>query len=89
MRRYSTSIGVSIVPTIDMIRRLARPAEKVLASPVQGQDSPIIATAWGMQLELQSADDPGLDQFVVEFAGSFNAPEPGGACTRGVGVPVG
>ncbi|MEE8375916.1 MAG: DUF3105 domain-containing protein [Acidimicrobiia bacterium] len=74
---------------LDILRKLARPIEKVLASPVQDQDSPIMATAWGTQLELSSADDPRLDQFVVEFAGSHNAPEPGGACTRGVGSPDG
>lgn len=72
---------------IDTIRGLARPVEKVLASPIPGQGSPIVATAWGMQLRLDDADDARLDQFVIEFAGSFTAPEPRGACTGGVGSP--
>ncbi len=72
---------------VDTLRSLARPAEKVLASPIEGAASPITATAWGFQLELDSADDPRLGQFVVEFAGSLTAPEPGGACSGGVGIP--
>lgn len=74
---------------IDTLRGFSRPAEKVLISPVEGQGSPIIATAWGHQLELTDAGDPRLDQFVTEFAGSLNAPEPGGGCSGGVGNPVG
>jgi hypothetical protein len=72
---------------IDTIRGLARPLEKTVASPVPGQVSPIMATAWGFQIELQNADDPRLAQFVNEFAGSLTAPEPGGACSGGVGNP--
>lgn len=72
---------------LDLLRRLARPSDKVLASPVEGQQSPITATAWGNQLDLDTADDPRLEQFIAEFAGSLTAPEPGGGCTRGVGVP--
>ncbi len=72
---------------IDVLRGLSRPADKVLSSPIEGLESPIIATAWGNQLSLDSADDPRLSQFVVEFAGSLTAPEPGGACSGGVGIP--
>lgn len=72
---------------IELLRGLARPREKVLASPVPDQGSPVIATAWGTQLQLDSAADSRLDQFVVELAGSLSAPEPGGACSGGVGLP--
>ena len=70
-----------------VLRGLAGPREKVLASPVESQDPPIMVTAWGNQLDLGSANDPRLEQFLAEFAGSLSAPEPGGACTGGVGVP--
>lgn len=73
---------------IDRLRRLARPGAKVLASPVEGQEPPLMATAWGYQLTLNGVEDPRLEQFVGEFAGSLShAPEPGGACTGGVGSP--
>lgn len=72
---------------IDVLRQLAR-RNKVLVSPVAGQEAPIMATAWGNQLELDGADDERLEQFVNEFAGSIrHAPEPGGACSGGVGSP--
>ena len=73
---------------IEILRGLARPREKVLASPVPDQGPPVIATAWGTQLQLDGADDSRLGQFVVELAGSLTAPEPGGACSGGVGLPT-
>lgn len=72
---------------IDTLRPMGSPTEKVLVSPVEGQPQPIMATAWGFQLELEDADDPRLAQFVTEFAGSLSAPEPGGSCRGGVGNP--
>jgi hypothetical protein len=62
--------------------------EKVLVSPVAGQGSPIIVTAWANQLELADTGDARLAQFVNEFEGSFEAPEPGGRSTGGVGNPT-
>ena len=43
--------------------------DKVLVSPVAGQDSPIIVTAWANQLRLTDANDARLAQFVAEFEG--------------------
>ena len=41
----------------------------MLVSPwVQGLPSPIVATAWGRQLQLQSVSDPRLLQFVRLYA---------------------
>lgn len=62
--------------------------DKVLVSPVAGQDSPIIVTAWANQLRLTDANDARLAQFVAEFEGSLDAPEPGGRCNGGVGTPT-
>lgn len=72
---------------VETLRNLGSPTEKVLVSPVANQESPVVATAWGHRLELKDAGDPRLSQFVVEFAGSLDAPEPGGRCTGGVGTP--
>ncbi len=83
---YQPEIGAD---DLEELRRLGSPIEKVLVSPVPGQTSPIVATAWGSQLSLDSTADARLQQFIVEFAGSFSAPEPGGACTGGVGNPQG
>jgi hypothetical protein len=72
---------------INVLRGFASPNEKVLISPVPGQDSLVIVTAWGQQLDLDSVADERLDQFVNEFTGASSAPEPGGRCNGGVGSP--
>jgi hypothetical protein len=72
---------------INVLRRFVSRTEKVLVSPVPGQPALIIVTAWGQQLELDSADDSRLGQFVNEFSGASSAPEPGGRCSGGVGEP--
>ena len=70
------------------LRGFTRGTDKVLVSPIAGQDSPIIVTAWANQLELSDANDARLAQFVNEFEGSLDAPEPGGRCNGGIGSPV-
>jgi hypothetical protein len=48
---------------------LARSRNYVLVSPwPQGLPSPVVASAWGLQLQLQSASDPRLAQFVAAYA---------------------
>jgi len=74
---------------IDRLRGFSRQLDKVLISPVPGQKAPIMVTAWGSQLSLDDASDTRLEQFVNEFEGSPEAPEPGAPCSGGVGEPVG
>lgn len=59
----------------------------VLASPYPGLDGPVVATAWGKQVVLDSVTDPRLQQFIDQFADSANAPERGARCDGGVGDP--
>ena len=61
----------------------------VIVSPYPGQDAPVIATSWRVQLELKGADDPRLRRFVDEFRISELAPLSGNRCTLGVGNPKG
>ena len=61
----------------------------VIVSPYPGQDAPIIATSWRVQLELKGADDPRLRRFVDQFRISELAPLSGNRCTLGVGKPKG
>jgi len=61
----------------------------VIVSPYPGQDAPVIATSWRVQLELEGADDPRLGRFVNEFRISELAPLSGNRCTLGVGTPKG
>jgi hypothetical protein len=61
----------------------------VILSPYPGQDAPVIATSWRVQLELKGADDPRLRRFVNQFRISELAPLSGNRCVLGVGNPKG
>ncbi|WP_052849966.1 DUF3105 domain-containing protein [Streptomyces avicenniae] len=56
-----------------------------LLSPVADQESPITLTAWGHQLGLDSADDERIDEFLEAYVSGPQTPEPGAACTGGIG----
>jgi hypothetical protein len=63
--------------------------EYVMVSPYPGQDAPVVATSWRVQLELDGADDPRLREFVDGFRSSEIAPLSGNRCEGGVGNPQG
>jgi hypothetical protein len=71
----------------DRIRQIVESQSCVLASPYSGLDSPVVASAWGRQLGLESADRPELERFVRAYRLGPQAPEPGAPCTGGVGRP--
>jgi Protein of unknown function (DUF3105) len=60
----------------------------VIVSPYPGQDSPVTATSWRVQLELEGAGDPRLTEFVEGFRNSEIAPLSGNRCEGGVGRPA-
>jgi hypothetical protein len=60
----------------------------VIVSPYPGQDAPVIATSWRIQLELDGAEDPRLRKFVDQFRISEIAPLSGNRCVAGVGRPA-
>jgi hypothetical protein len=57
----------------------------VLVSPYPGQPSKVIATAWGLQLRVDSATDPRLRAFVEQYHAGGQGGEKGAACA-GVGL---
>jgi Protein of unknown function (DUF3105) len=58
-------------------------------SPYPGLPTPVVASAWGIQLKLQSASDPRLALFIKKYKQGPQTPEPGATCTGGVGTPNG
>jgi Protein of unknown function (DUF3105) len=60
----------------------------VIVSPYPGQDAPVIATSWRVQLKLDGAGDPRLRKFVEQFRVSERAPLSGNRCAGGVGRPA-
>ena len=51
-----------------------------LLSPLPEQESPIVLTAWGRTLEVDSADDERVDQFLGAYTNGPQTPERGAAC---------
>ncbi len=78
---YRPEIGSDAIGTLESV---ARTRTKTILSPVSDQPAPIMATAWGWQLQLDDPDDVRLRQFVQTLEGAGNAPEPGAACVGGV-----
>jgi hypothetical protein len=72
---------------VDKLRELANSQSYVLVSPYPGLASPIVASAWGKQLTLSSANDPRLEEFIQVYRQGPQTPEPGAPCTGGVGSP--
>lgn len=71
---------------LDALRALydSRP-DRVIVSPYEGLDAPVVAVAWERRLEVDSAEDPRLEEFLDAFVNGAQAPEPAAACTGGVG----
>lgn len=68
------------------ITQLAPLAElgHVLITPYPGLPDPVVASAWGNQVRLDSVADPRLEQFIREFRlNPETSPEPGALCSLG------
>jgi hypothetical protein len=73
---------------IEALRGLARGRSHVLVSPYPDLPSPIVATAWGLQLPVEDASDARLPVFVSRYEKGPQTPEPGATCTGGTGTPL-
>jgi hypothetical protein len=63
------------------------PATYAILSPFPDLASPIVASAWGVQLDVTSPDDPRLAAFIAKYREASSAPEPGSPCTGGLDGP--
>ena len=61
----------------------------VILSPYLGLPSPVVASAWGVQLRVTSVTDARLKQFIQKYEQGPQTREVGGACSGGVGNPIG
>jgi hypothetical protein len=69
---------------IDKLQHLAERHAYVLVSQFPDLPAPVVASAWNRQLQLDSADNPLLEQFVRAFRQGDQAPEHGAPCSGGV-----
>lgn len=87
---YQPNLSVDLVAALQgLVSSSYVGAQKyVILSPFPGLPSPIVASAWGAQLSLDTASDPRLTDFIHHFAGGGQGGESGAACTGGVGNPL-
>lgn len=71
---------------LQTLRDLAGDLAKVVVTPYEGLDSPLVVSTWARQLALDSADDPRLARFVDQYRSSPPSPEPNAHC-EGFGEP--
>lgn len=70
----------------DALRKLVGQQAKVIATPHDGLDKPLVLTAWARQLGVDNPDDPRVQKFIDTYRNSENAPEPNNPC-QGIGQP--
>lgn len=63
--------------------------ENGIMSPYEGLPSPVVVTVWGVQLQLEGADDPRLESFLEEYGDGSTSPEPFASCEGGLTDPSG
>ena len=56
----------------------------VMVSPYPNLGNPIVLTAWGLRLSVDSADDARIQEFIDAFANGPQTPEPGASCSTGI-----
>ncbi len=69
---------------IAKLERAANSVSSSVLSPYPNLQSPIVLTAWAVQLEVDSADDPRIQEFINEFARGPQTPEPEANCASGI-----
>lgn len=72
---------------VDRLRQLTRGQTHMLVTPFPELSAPVVASAWGRQLRLESVDDPRLDQFIRTFRQGPTTPERGATCSGALGTP--
>jgi hypothetical protein len=73
---------------VETLRGLVRGHDHVLVAPYPDLPHAVVATAWGLQLPVQDASDPRLPVFVARYEKGPQTPEPGAACSGGIGTPI-
>jgi hypothetical protein len=73
---------------VDSLRQAVRGESYTILSPYPGLKSPVVLTAWGIQLELESAEDERILEFIDRYEQGPQTPERGALCSEGTGAPI-
>lgn len=71
---------------VAQLARITQESTHRLLSPYPNLDSPIVLSAWGVQLRLEEVDDPRLMQFIMKYEQGPTTPEPGAVCSGGTSI---
>ncbi len=72
---------------VDTLQSLTTNEPYLLISEFAGLTSPVVLTAWGHQLALESVTDPRFAVFVTTYQQGAQTLEPGAPCTGAIGQP--
>ncbi len=73
---------------IAQLQSIARGHDYVLMSPYAVQTKPVVLTAWGVQLVIDSLPDERIEKFIAYYENGPQNPEPGAPCDGAVGNPL-
>ena len=73
---------------VEELQQTVRGESYTLLSPFPDLKSPIVLSAWGIQLELESADDDRISIFIDNYQQGPQTPEKGASCENGTGSPI-
>ncbi|MGC0341305.1 DUF3105 domain-containing protein [Streptomyces sp. SLBN-8D4] len=82
---WVTYTGKAQKADIDALAAKVKKTPYTLMSPDDTQKDPIMLSAWGHQRTVTGAKDPNVDKFFEKFVQGEQTPEPGAACTGGLG----
>jgi hypothetical protein len=74
---------------VDLLRDNVQGQSYLLLTPYPNLDGNVVLTAWGVQLQVDSAADERVAQFIDQYRLGPQTPEFGAACDGGIGSPIG
>jgi hypothetical protein len=73
---------------VSKLQNLAKGQSYVLLSPYPDLQSPVVLTAWGIQLQVNSVNDSRIAEFINRYQAGPQTPELGATCEGGLGEPI-
>jgi hypothetical protein len=73
---------------VEKLRALVHNHVQILLSPYPNLPAPVVASAWGLQVQMQDVSDPRLPLFITRYENGPQTPELGATCSGGTGTPI-
>jgi hypothetical protein len=73
---------------VQVLEKLVEGRTHLLVSPFEDLPAPVVASAWGVQLELEDVDDSLLELFILYYEQGPQRPERGATCSGGTSETV-